>query len=132
MKNERYSSYEELPLMLSAKEASAVLGISLAKTYELTKSKGFPVIKVGKRVLIPRDKLIACSTLNGGLSSLRIISIHPRIELPSLSTVLMLLLQAVLQKNLRPYQNRHYFPSKHFATFCETPNPSLPTETLQK
>ena len=31
MKNERYSSYEELPLMLSAKEASAVLGISLAK-----------------------------------------------------------------------------------------------------
>ena len=59
MKNERYSSYEELPLMLSAKEASAVLGISLAKTYELTKSRGFPVIKVGKRVLIPRDKLIA-------------------------------------------------------------------------
>lgn len=58
MKNERYSSYEELPLMLSAKEASAVLGISLAKTYELTKSRGFPVIKVGKRVLIPRDKLI--------------------------------------------------------------------------
>ena len=47
MKNERYSSYEELPLMLSAKEASAVLGISLAKTYELTKSRGFPVIKVG-------------------------------------------------------------------------------------
>jgi len=45
--------------MLSAKDASAVLGISLAKTYELTKSKGFPVIKVGKRVLIPRDKLIA-------------------------------------------------------------------------
>jgi hypothetical protein len=44
MKNERYSSYEELPLMLSAKEASAVLGISLAKTYELTKSRGFPVI----------------------------------------------------------------------------------------
>ena len=58
MKNERYSSYEELLLMLSAKEASAVLGISLAKIYELTKSKGFPVIKVGKRVLIPRDKLI--------------------------------------------------------------------------
>ena len=58
MKKERYSSYEELPLMLNAKEVSCVLGVSLARTYELTKSRGFPVIKVGKRVLIPRDKLI--------------------------------------------------------------------------
>ena len=58
MKKERCFSYDILPVILTAREASCVLGISLSRTYELTRSKGFPVIKIGKRVLIPRDKLI--------------------------------------------------------------------------
>ena len=52
-----YSNIEELPLTLNAREA-AVLRISKSKVYELAQSESFPAIRIGKRVVIPRDKLI--------------------------------------------------------------------------
>ena len=54
----KYKSYDELPLMLSVKELSDVLGLSGSGTYELVKSKGFPAVKIGSRVFVPKDKLI--------------------------------------------------------------------------
>ena len=57
MKNCKYNSYEELPLMLSVPEVAAVLSISRAGAYEL--EKGFPSLTIGSRILVPRDKLIA-------------------------------------------------------------------------
>lgn len=54
----KYKSYDELPLMLSVKELSEFLGISKSGAYELVKTKDFPVVKIGARVLIPKDKLI--------------------------------------------------------------------------
>lgn len=59
MKNESYRSYDELPLMLSVPEVATVLGISRAGAYELAKEKGFPALKIGARVIVPRDKFIA-------------------------------------------------------------------------
>lgn len=58
MKNCKYKSYEEMPLMLSVPEVASVLGISRAGAYELVKEKGFPTLSIGSRILIPRDKLI--------------------------------------------------------------------------
>lgn len=54
----KYKSYDELPFMLSVKELSEFLGISKSGAYELVKTKGFPVVKIGARVLTPKDKLI--------------------------------------------------------------------------
>ena len=59
MKQVQYKSFEELPLMLSVPEVATVLGISRAGAYELVKSKGFPALTVGSRIIVPRDKLIA-------------------------------------------------------------------------
>ena len=59
MKSAQYKSYAELPLMLSVIDVAAVLGISRAGAYELVKSKGFPSLTIGSRILIPKDKLIA-------------------------------------------------------------------------
>ena len=42
MKHSTYTSYDELPLMLSVAEVAAVLGISRAGAYELVHSDGFP------------------------------------------------------------------------------------------
>ena len=53
-----YTNIEELPLTLKAHEAAAVLRISKSKVYELAQSESFPAIRIGKRVIIPRDKLI--------------------------------------------------------------------------
>ena len=53
-----YTNIENLPLTLNAREAAEVLRISKSKVYELAQSESFPAIRIGKRVVIPRDKLI--------------------------------------------------------------------------
>ena len=58
MKESKYKSYEELPLMLSAPEVAEVLGISRAGAYDLVRSAGFPHLKLGNRILVPKDKFI--------------------------------------------------------------------------
>ena len=53
-----YTNIEDLPLTLNAREAAEVLRISKSKVYELAQSESFPAIRIGKRVVIPRDKLV--------------------------------------------------------------------------
>ena len=53
-----YTNIEDLPLTLKAHEVAAVLRISKSKVYELAQRESFPAIRIGKRVVIPRDKLI--------------------------------------------------------------------------
>ena len=54
MKHSTYTSYDKLPLMLSVVEVAAVLGISRAGAYELAHSDGFPALKIGSRIVVPR------------------------------------------------------------------------------
>ena len=53
-----YTNVEDLPLTLNAREVAAVLRISKSKVYELARTESFPAIRIGNRVVIPRDKLI--------------------------------------------------------------------------
>ena len=53
-----YTNIKDLPLTLNAREAAGVLRISKSKVYELAQSESFPAVRIGKRVVIPRDKLI--------------------------------------------------------------------------
>lgn len=41
--------------VMSVQELSSQLGISLPKAYELVKTPGFPVIRIGTRILVPVD-----------------------------------------------------------------------------
>ena len=66
MKHSTYTSYDELPLMLSVAEVAAVLGISRAGAYELVHGKGFPALKIGSRIVVPRDKFLAWIDANSG------------------------------------------------------------------
>ena len=59
MKDTKFKSYDDLPLMLSVPDLTEVLGISRAGAYELVKSEGFPTLHIGNRILIPKDELIA-------------------------------------------------------------------------
>ena len=52
-----YKNYDELPLMLNVVQVAAVLGISRAGAYELVHSEGFPALKIGSRIVVPKDKL---------------------------------------------------------------------------
>ena len=59
MKEIKYKSYDDLPLMLSVPEVAAAMGISRAGAYELVHSEGFPSLTIGSRIVVPKDKLIA-------------------------------------------------------------------------
>jgi excisionase family DNA binding protein len=54
----KYTTSEQLPLMLSVPEIAAVLGISRAAAYELARTKDFPSLRIGTRIVVPKDKFI--------------------------------------------------------------------------
>ena len=59
MKHSAYTSYDDLSLMLSVAEVAAVLGISRAGAYELVHGNGFPALKIGSRIVVPKDKFLS-------------------------------------------------------------------------
>ena len=59
MRSTKFKSYEDLPLTLTVPEVGEVLGISQAAAYELVRSKGFPSMRIGTRILVPKDKFVA-------------------------------------------------------------------------
>ncbi|MBR7132424.1 MAG: helix-turn-helix domain-containing protein [Clostridia bacterium] len=56
MKEAIYKNFDELPLFLNAKTVAEVLGIAPSSAYELMHEKGFPILKVGNRLLVEKDK----------------------------------------------------------------------------
>lgn len=66
MKKSIYKNYDELPLFLNAKILAEVLGISPSSAYELMHEKGFPVLKIGNRLLIEKSKFKEWIELNTG------------------------------------------------------------------
>jgi len=53
-----YKSYDDLPLFLNADLVAKVLGVSPSSGYELMHEPGFPVLKVGSRMVVPKEKFI--------------------------------------------------------------------------
>lgn len=58
MKKSKYQSYDELPLFLNADIISDLLGVAISSAYELMHEKDFPAIRVGSRLVVPRDRFI--------------------------------------------------------------------------
>jgi len=58
MKESIYKSFDELPLFLNARTVAKVLGVSPSSGYELMHEPGFPVLKVGSRMMVPKEKFI--------------------------------------------------------------------------
>ena len=54
-----YNSFDEMPMFLSVSAVAKLLGISVSSGYEQMHEKGFPSIKIGGRIVVPRDKLKA-------------------------------------------------------------------------
>ena len=51
-------SYDDLPLFLNARSVAEVLGVSISSAYELFHEPGFPVLRVGSRMVVPKEKFI--------------------------------------------------------------------------
>ena len=64
MKQSKYKSYDDLPLFLNAELVAQVLGIASSSSYELMHEAGFPVLKIGNRMVVPKEKFISWVEVN--------------------------------------------------------------------
>ena len=58
MKKSEFKSYDDLPLFLNAELVVQVLGIAPSSSYELIHRDGFPTLRIGSRVVVPKEKFI--------------------------------------------------------------------------
>ena len=58
MKVSEYKSYKDLPLFLNAEIVSKVLGIAPSSAYELLHEKDFPSLRIGNRIVVPKEPFI--------------------------------------------------------------------------
>ena len=54
----KYTSFEQLPLALSANDIAQILGISKYNAYCLMRSDGFPMMRMGRRLLVQKKAFI--------------------------------------------------------------------------
>ena len=69
MKESVYRSYDALPLFLNSNSVSKVLGVSSSSTYELIHTEGFPTLRIGSRMVVPKEQFIqwvSAHTQGGG------------------------------------------------------------------
>lgn len=58
MKLSQYKSYDDLPLFLNSELVAKVLGVSPSSAYELMHEPDFPVLRVGSRMVVPKEQFI--------------------------------------------------------------------------
>lgn len=59
MKQSKYKSYDDLPLFFNAELVAQVLGIAPSSAYELMHEDGFPTLRIGNRMVVPKEKFVA-------------------------------------------------------------------------
>ena len=57
MKKSVFTSYDELPLLLNVKQLAELLGVSDSSVYELIQEDDYPSLRIGKRIVIPKEEL---------------------------------------------------------------------------
>lgn len=58
MQESTFTNYDQLPLFLNANTVAQVLGVSISSAYELMHEKDFPTLRVGSRMVVPKEKFI--------------------------------------------------------------------------
>ena len=66
MKVSQFKEYSELPLFLNADTVAKALGVSPSSGYELMHDPGFPILKIGNRMVVPKEKFIQWVEQNTG------------------------------------------------------------------
>ena len=58
MQESTFTNYDQLPLFLNAKMVAQVLGVSVSSGYELMHDPNFPTLRVGSRMVVPKEQFI--------------------------------------------------------------------------
>ena len=62
----RFKSFDDPPRTLTVMEVAEALRISHAGGYDLVRTEGFPALKIGSRIVIPKEKFIQWMDENTG------------------------------------------------------------------
>jgi excisionase family DNA binding protein len=62
---------EELPAVLTMRHVQDVLGISRVTAYQLPNRRGFPVVRFGRVIRIPREAFLAWLNAQAGVGDAR-------------------------------------------------------------
>ncbi len=66
MKKSIYQNYEELPLFLNSETVAKTLGVSPSSAYELMHEPDFPMLRIGNRMVVPKEQFIQWVTEHTG------------------------------------------------------------------
>ena len=58
MQESTFTNYDQLPLFLNANTVAQVLGVSISTAYEVMHEPGFPTLRVGSRMVVPKEQFI--------------------------------------------------------------------------
>ena len=64
--NTEITSFDQLPITLNADQVAKVLHVSRSQAYVVMHRKGFPTLRVGKRMVVPKDSLKLWMEKNAG------------------------------------------------------------------
>ena len=59
MKKSNIKTFEDLPYFINVQELADILGIAISSCYELMHEKDFPTVRIGKRMVVPKDKFLS-------------------------------------------------------------------------
>ena len=64
----KFQSNDELPLTMNARDIAGYLNISISCAYQVMNSYNFPLIKIGKRMIVLRERFLEwLQTANGDI-----------------------------------------------------------------
>ena len=66
MKQSMYKHYDELPLFLNSETVAKTLGVSPSSAYELMHEPDFPILRIGNRMVVPKEQFIQWVTEHTG------------------------------------------------------------------
>lgn len=56
MRESTFTNYDQLPLFLNANTVAQTLGVSISSAYELMHEQGFPALRIGSCMVVPKEK----------------------------------------------------------------------------
>lgn len=61
MQESTFTNYDQLPLFLNANTVAQTLGVSISSAYELMHETGFPALRIGNRIVVPKENSVGGS-----------------------------------------------------------------------
>ena len=56
MRESTFTNYEQLLLFLNANLVAQILGVPISSSSELMHESGFPALRIGSRMVVPKEK----------------------------------------------------------------------------